>query len=501
MANQQRTTRRRLNLYIFSALLLLIVWYQRLYGSLSKSSFSQIATTNPALANRPQSQSLDLAHDLSSARAPFISWPLRRLCDEQVQTAIIPGLVFICDNNSGGPGNIRNYILTCLRYAIAAGATGMQMPRIRMRSEKDIVDLFLGGYRPFGYMFSEERFVDGLREACPHLQIFLTGGEEGKEKEAMGLENIPGVLAKSEREGLPPDKLIYMIKPKDYGGDRSGSDQRDVNRYTDRFGDIFRDSLLDREKKFDLPPTSWENPMLVRLSWGVLWDWPVFRDGPEFAATFGGLLTIREDILQLADSIVRIMRNNAISRSATNSLNDDPGMGGTRQSEDVRPKDAFLGIHLRTEQDALTQWPTYENQSIGYFQEARRRGFEGGTAYLASGSAEETRKFAEDARSQLDLDVKSKYDLLQTKDLAKLDEMSWDQQALVDFAVLLQADYFLGVSPSSFSINIALKRRLQLEGLHTRPWQIGSSDGRSWLVGSYRKYWDDWLFMFDGMWP
>lgn len=74
----------------------------------------------------------------------------------------------------------------------------------------------------------------------------------------------------------------------------------------------------------------------------------------------------------------------------------------------------------------------------------------------------------------------------------------------MDFVVLLHADWFVGASPSSFSINVALKRHLGGgEGLHTRPWRVGSEegDGRSWLVGRYGNYWEDWLFMYDSLWP
>ncbi|KAJ3563905.1 hypothetical protein NPX13_g8035 [Xylaria arbuscula] len=186
-------------------------------------------------------------------------------------------------------------------------------------------------------------------------------------------------------------------------------------------------------------------------------------------------------------------------RLAAVSGGDSIDGGGTETNR--RSDEAFLGVHLRTEEDALSQWPKYENQSTGYFHMARKHGFTGGLAYLASGSEKETQRFSKDAQERLKLDVKSKYDLVQGQALEKMRSLSWDQQALVDFSVLLQSDYFVGVSPSSFSINVALKRHLQKEGLYTRPWKVGASDMRSWLVGWYDSYWDDWLFMFDGMWP
>lgn len=40
-----------------------------------------------------------------------------------------PGLVFMCDNNFGGIGNIRNFIFTCVRYEFDAGATDIIPPK------------------------------------------------------------------------------------------------------------------------------------------------------------------------------------------------------------------------------------------------------------------------------------------------------------------------------------------------------------------------------------
>jgi hypothetical protein len=44
--------------------------------------------------------------------------PLRDLCSGKEWQ---PGLIFKCDDAFGGVGNIRNIILTCIRYAIEAG--------------------------------------------------------------------------------------------------------------------------------------------------------------------------------------------------------------------------------------------------------------------------------------------------------------------------------------------------------------------------------------------
>ncbi|KAI0148042.1 hypothetical protein F4776DRAFT_294815 [Hypoxylon sp. NC0597] len=484
------STRRQaavLLLACFASLFLLLIWDYRFLPSHGRdipTSFAphhaspevQAPPQVPALLQQQQqrpNRDQDTEVDLSSARAPFIAWPLRRVCAE---STYVPGLTFLCDNNSGGPGNIRNYILTCLRYAVDAGATALVLPRIRTRSPSDPANLFRD-YQLFGYMFDEAHFLKAMADACPRIAVYAS------------IEDVPGAWKKAQREDRTIDMIVERVTPKHFGGSRAGCDQRDPNRYTDQFGAAFREWIRSSATERGwAPPNDVDNPRLIRFSWGVLWDWPVYRDGPEFAATFGGLLKIREDILEIADAIVAGMRTLAAS---------------TRGTETAAGQ-SFLGMHLRTEADALSQWPSYENQTKNYLREAASQGYQGRAAYLASGNETETRKFGREAMAALQLDVKSKYDLLEGRDdeLEKLRALSWDQQALVDFAVLLNCDYFVGVSPSSFSINVALKRHLKEEGLYTRPWKVGGrGDGRSWLVGRYDRYWEDWLFMFDGMWP
>ncbi|CAJ2501247.1 Uu.00g041000.m01.CDS01 [Anthostomella pinea] len=470
----QRQVVRRAGILAILTVGLVFLWARITHNNISTPGPDHTITTTTTTTTT-------IVDDLSSARAPFVSWPLQRLCAE---TTPVPGLVFLCDNNSGGPGNIRNYILTCVRYAIEAGATALITPQIRTRNPDDPRDLFRG-HQPLAYLFDAAHFGDALAAACPQLRIYER------------LEDVPGVAAKARREGLGDGgvaRMVQTVTPKHgFDGGRGGCDARDQNRHTDRFGAAFRAWMADSARELGLEPTAAENPKVIRLAWGVLWDWPVYRDGPEFVASFGGLLRFRDDVLDLADGIVPSMG----ALGASSGEAEERGVSGSGRSPS-----AFLGVHLRTEVDALAQWPSYENQSLGYITEAERQGYRGGLAYLACGSETEARKFADEAEASLQLRVRSKYDLLEGRALEQLKAMSWDQQALVDYVVLLGADYFVGVSPSSFSINVALKRHLQREGLNTRPWRVGGlGDGRSWLVGRYDAYWDDWLFMFDGMWP
>ncbi|KAK1764467.1 hypothetical protein QBC33DRAFT_547364 [Phialemonium atrogriseum] len=403
-----------------------------------------------------------LAHralDLSDPDAPFVGWPLARVCAET--TTWTPGLVFICDNNSGGIGNIRNFILTCLRYAIEAGATGLVMPQIRTRSVDNLADLMMA-YKEFDYFFDGHHFRTGLATHCPQMTIF---------NQTWDIPNL--------RQRFQPE----MITPRDFGL-RGGCDQRDLNRHADLFGSGFHAWLRETAAERKWPATSQAHPRVIRLNWGVQWDWPVYNDGPEFVATYGGLLRFREDILELGKAVSDAMR-----RFAAETTKEGGGAG-------------FAGFHLRTEKDALKGWPNFDDQTTAYLREASHRGF--GAGYLATGDETEAAKFVGEAKFRHQMRVATKNDLLQTHpdDMQALQALSWDQQAIVDYLVLLWSDYFVGVSPSSFSMTVALKRHLQMDGLYTRPWKIGrEGDGRSWLVGKFDHYWDDWLFMYESLWP
>ncbi|KAK8082158.1 hypothetical protein PG996_000939 [Apiospora saccharicola] len=456
-----------------------------------------IAVTGPPLGPvsfnvRPPKHKGGGVDDLSSPRAPFVAWPLKRVCDEQTAAAAaVPGLVFLCDNNSGGPGNIRNYILTCIRYAIEAGASGLVMPRIATRSPTNLAGLRAGS-QPLGYMFDEAHFRTALGAACPQIELYETLEDVPRQRRPATFTAQGGKGGSGNGQGtglaMRTDGVVGAnpeeIRPKDFGA-RGGCDRREPNRHAHRFGPQFRKWLNESAVERGLGPPRREHPRVVRLAWGVLWDWIARADGPEFVATFGGLLRVREDVLALGERVVDAMRREVKAKAA-----------------DMKNRKRFLGIHLRTENDVLENWPSYKLQLDGYLAAAESLGYRKTVAYLATGNQTEATNFAQAAASRLQVTVRSKESLLQGKDLKALQNLTWDQQALVDFVVLLRSDYFVGVSPSSFSINVALKRHLRIDGVHTRPWRVGGpGDGLSWVTGNFEKYWNDWLFMFDGMWP
>ncbi|KKY38836.1 putative alternative oxidase [Diaporthe ampelina] len=434
----------------------------------------RIGNTSPAVKGLGRPDVSDI--DFSDPDAPFIGWPLERACNEV--TEWVEGVVWLCDNNWGGVGNVRNFILTCMRYAIEAGVSGIVMPAIQKRSDENIVDINSGkDYRPFSYFFDEENFRKGLGENCPQITIYDSWAR------------IPNVIeANSSAE-----PVIEKISPRQFSnrGDCSGAE---LDKHTDRFGDNFRQWV--RSEEHGTPPSA-EHPRLFRMNDypGVLWEYPRWHDGPEFSNTFGALLKYNKQVMRLGKKALENMQTFAREHARTRDPLEIEG-----KSRAVVDPSAFFGVHLRTEADAVKFWPTYEEQEKAYLSKAEELGL--GVAYVATGNLSEAHKFSAAANDQLGMAVVSKADILTGDDAVELASLSWDQQGLVDYIVLVGSEYFVGNSRSSFSILTIQKRHLKEDGIYTRPYKIREGGyARSMIVGPKDDYSKHWMFIWDAMWP
>lgn len=150
---------------------------------------------------------------------------------------------------------------------------------------------------------------------------------------------------------------------------------------------------------------------------------------------------------------------------------------------------------MRVATDAATAgWPGYDAQAPLFIVEAKRLNLT--TIYLATGSPEHRDLFRADAARE-GLSVIVKEDLLFGEELAELQSLMWDQQALVDFDILMHSTSFYGFVRSSFSWSLALRRS-------TLPEAVGSSriteqdeyrDNLSAVVGRYPN------INPEGLWP
>lgn len=107
--------------------------------------------------------------------------------------------------------------------------------------------------------------------------------------------------------------------------------------------------------------------------------------------------------------------------------------------------------------------------------------------YVASGNVDEIARFADDAKAY-NLSVTTKHQLLGGEDKVKLEAFTFDQQALVDYLVLLKSSDFAGVGHSSFAWNIALWRhQLAKQRDHLNGPQL-MSDELSQVYGTVKQY-------------
>ncbi|TVY18690.1 hypothetical protein LARI1_G002900 [Lachnellula arida] len=305
-------------------------------------------------------------------------------------------VVFTCDESPGGVGNVRNSILNCVRYAISAGAS-LVVPSIVMRSE-DISVMRTGVKTDLSYISKDD---------------------------IKNFENASDMIP------LIPEALVDYIP-------RTGLAEPQA----------WRGTFYTWLEQYSTPNIT--GPFIVGLDRSYL-QYPIYSDGEGFALSFGNILKFRSDVRILA---TKVLHN--IGKKYALALN---------LTQPTLPN-AFFGVHLRTEIDSQKAWPTgdwkyskYETQAQLYLEQAPRSN--PAVVYVASGNLSEVAKFAADV-SQMpqNLTTITKFDMLERKEREELEAFTWDQQALVDFLVMLKASDFAGIGHSSFAWNIALKRHV-----------------------------------------
>lgn len=466
--------------------------------------------------------------DISDADAPFIIWPLKRVCAEQTQW--VEGLIFVCDNNFGGVGNIRTFILTCIRYAIDAGATGMTMPRIRKRGD-NIGSLFEHDIRPLDYLFDAQHFRGALARSCPqitlykddysdipntanildiprtnfvidkgpkeieedsidvtepvpvhvivpknfrcHNRVHVTAGYSNRNKrddEATGVR-VEKVPDEGAQETAAEQTEEETEKESEQSDDLGDGDCGEFHHHAERWGDNFRHWLFNesRIEQSGVPAPSAETPFLVRMGKWVLFQYPTEKDGPEFRNTFGQLLKFDRPVMDMGKKVLGKMQNMSATLHAQR-LSAGLAEVPPRQNKTTvinNDERGFLGLHLRTESDVTEAgWPSYDELEDGFLAKATQHGFQGGVAYVATGNVEDARRFEAEAREAIDLKVVDKRILLadEPQALAELEALNWDQQGLVDFVVMAGSEMFVGSSRSSFSIWLCVRRAVTVDG-------------------------------------
>ena len=421
---------------LLAGTVLLSIWLWVASGRLYSFTYHSIGTL---FSNKPQSTSENDIFDF-----PLVdSQAVRDVCS---MTDWNSSLIFTCDNNHGGVGHVRNSILNCVRYAIAAGGS-LVLPNIALRDHHDMMDLHVErrhgpGRKGMGFMFDEKHFIDSLKLSCPELKLI-------KHMEAS---------ANGRRRGLQPESLF---------NNHPTSGLEHPEQWPTR---------LENWISHHMSPYPKSVPIVIDLEQSFL-QYPTHSDSHEFAHTFGNILKFRQDVRLLATTTLH-----TISRTYDLPLN----------IPDAIIANSIFGAHLRTEEDPMEKrhlspapYAHYEGQSKAYLEEAAL--MNATVLYAASGSVRELSRLAIDALDY-NVEVNHKFELLKGRDREMLEMLKWDQMALVDYLVLLKVQDFAGIGHSSFSWNLALKR-------HEHAHRKGSvhedqlwSDGRSSLYGVRKGY-------------
>ncbi|KAK0748103.1 hypothetical protein B0T21DRAFT_279380 [Apiosordaria backusii] len=339
---------------------------------------------------------------------------ISELCASKTWT---PGLMISCDPQSGGFGQVKDAHLNCIRFAIEAGAE-LVLPRIIKRDDKNIANTrpkngngpYIGEF--IDYLFDFEHLNQTLSEHCPQLKFYRSMNE---------LWDVPQVQS------------ARKISLQDIGVKLNGSVIEDMGTLPEQIK-----SYIDRTESPDT------RPFPIRFKADVISSaFPTAYGNPELAKSFGRLLRPRKDARVLAGIALYNLHK-------MYQLNLDPKQGFQHST--------FPGLHLRTEADAAPLFPPFGNQVTTLLEFVTNSSTE--FAFVATGETEERRRSFSKKAEAVKVTMVYKQDLLLDEPEGRelLEQLTWDQRALVDYEIMLRAGFTVGLSESSFDWNIALRR-------------------------------------------
>ncbi len=201
---------------------------------------------------------------------------------------------------------------------------------------------------------------------------------------------------------------------------------------------------------------------------------------------FGGLVEFRTDTQMLVlNALAELTQRFGGARLLSPGIQDSP----------------FVGVHLRTAADAINAgYANYETQAAEYLDIISSRSPP--AVYAASGNDTSLEQFTQAAAAlSPPVPVVTKRNLLSLEDLEILDNLTWDQQAVIDFLILQKSSYFAGITESSFAWGIAYARQVIsrngtcVEAMDNLPEGILYEDEFSIIFGESRD------FFWGKVWP
>ncbi len=308
----------------------------------------------------------------------------------------------------------------------------MILPRLGARSD-DLINLGDATRSvELSHLFDVSYFLDSWKSACPQIRA---------------------VISDSEVPNLPTTATSPHLSP-------SGVKKFEMRKYliVDPTGwrEAF-DIWLAKQAGFDSIST--EKPVRVQQRM-VLAEWNREVHPLKFANSFPRLFRYPVQTRRLAASALWSLEKKldrpVVADAIILSKSPLPSSKVNSLGPDRLSPNGFLGAHLRVAADAVAAgWPGYESQAPFYIAEAKRLNLT--AVYLATGSPEHRERFRKDAAFE-GLSVIVKEDLFSSEELAELQKLSWDQQALVDYDILMHSSWFYGTVRSSYSWSLAMRR-------------------------------------------
>lgn len=276
-------------------------------------------------------------------------------------------------------------------------------------------------HREYDYMFNSSETMALLSTYCPQLTVYHD-------------------LEVYKRQTAKPYTDLFLPYF-DYGNDFFQWNWRQLFRL-EAWATEFLADVRNKSGWF-----SKEKPVLVDIK-GPIYSWGMDKEPRAFQFAMGRLVAFNDRINEIAGAILYNIAQKLQDLALDFAGEEDLG--------DIHPR-GFFGAHLRTASDAIgAGWAGYEQQAPRYISEASKRDLK--LIYVASGAPDDLARFKEDAAVK-GLTVVSKNDLMSSDEFTAMQDLTWDQLGLVDYAVMLRSAFFMGIDNSSFADGIALTRR------------------------------------------
>jgi hypothetical protein len=369
-------------------------------------------TYNDLSAASPKPDSHPLSHNNVELKAnstlnSSVSTPdtaFNGLLDLCKQTDWTDGLWLHCNSNCGNDGdgtsicgglnNARNRIQTCIRLAIDTGS-GIIIPSVTTRDENDLVNTDDNTVCA-DFFWDMEYLQKALAEQCPQLQIRLCGSRTG-------ITTI-----------IEPEFRTYLSAP----------------HYNTTFRALVTAELETNNVTF-ADVTSYTPAVISYGDTYIGFNYQAADELSTIRKALFKVLRFNEELLELSSQVLK--------------------------SKELH-EGAFIGVHLRGENDWPGGFGAIEDQMRTYTAEIRDiKDIK--TVYVSCGDSTAIQRFR-DILVPYGYIVHDKWTLLTDlkETLNKVESLSFDQKGIVEYQVLVEARFFLGVIMSSMSSLIAFAR-------------------------------------------